>query len=41
MVFFAAKAWIRKRPDVEFGNEVTERTWEIEFGESIRIDGGS
>jgi hypothetical protein len=41
MVFFAAEAWIQKRPDPVFGNEVTERSWEIAFADAIRVDGGS
>jgi hypothetical protein len=39
--YLCPQAWIAKRPDVEFGVEVTSRTWVLRGRIATRVDGGN
>ncbi len=40
-IYFAGEAWIRKTPDSEFSDVVTDREWIIDFAEMLPIVGGN
>lgn len=40
-LFFGAKSWIARPPDVEFATEAKERVWTIEVANITRFDGGN
>lgn len=40
-LFVASQCWISKRPELTFGREVSDRTWEIMGVPSIWIAGGA
>ena len=41
-LFFAGTAWVKRRPNITFGREVSEREWQIETGTpTINIIGGN
>lgn len=40
-IISAVEAWVQQQPSVEFGKELSERTWTLETGELIMKVGGT